>query len=121
MCYNVLLLIPTCLVPMKKFLVRKTIKNKKIPMLICCLLCLYVSFMVKNLIELLNLITLFGSPILSLIIPTFLYLNVNKNINKCLRFMILLIIFGFCLLNFYFTLHNLKLEKINLDQLKYYY
>jgi hypothetical protein len=72
MLYNVLLQTPTSLVPMKKYLLSGGKKGKMGDqgyMLVCCVGCLAVSFCVKNLVDLVNFINLFVTPVLNLIVP----------------------------------------------------
>ena len=78
MIYNVLLQIPTSLIPMKKYLLKGIFKRKikdELLMFICCLMCLLTSFFIKNLIDLLNLINLFGNPIICLFVPGILIIK----------------------------------------------
>lgn len=60
----------------------------------------------------LNLINLFGTPILCLIMPTVLYLKVNKKMRTFDKAALLLIIIILSLLNFYYTFHNLTLRNV---------
>lgn len=121
MCYNCLVIIPTSLVPMKKYLVRKSIKNEDFPILVCCLFCLYTSFMVKNSMDMFNLINLFGTPILCLIVPALLFVKVNTKMRTFDKVLLLTVMIILSLLNTYFTFHNLTLRNVRFRNMVNYY
>lgn len=116
MVYNVLMQIPTSLVPMQKYFLQggsRWIGHHGF-MFACCAGCLVISFFVKNLIDLINFINLFSTPILSFIIPVLIKIKIEQIYGlKKIGIYFLLTIFFF--VNFYFGLKNINKQWLTFD------